>query len=211
MKRKVKTSYFLPTMYLLILFVFTALIYFTRKSYDSNVEKNINDNITYVSSSIFSRTIPIINIQDTVKNPFIADGVTIGRYFYNSSDDEKQKANSIVFYDDTYMPNTGIDYVFKDIFDVVSIYDGTVIDVFDNELLGKTVQIRHNGEVISVYQSLGTIDVKKGDIVFTGQRIGTSGTNKINKELGNHLHLEIIKNGKTIDPISVINHKLGDI
>ena len=35
------------------------------------------------------------------------------------------------------MQNTGIDYVMDDTFDVVSIYEGTVIDVMDDELLGK--------------------------------------------------------------------------
>lgn len=205
-----RKSYVMPTVYLLILFVFTIGIYFTKKTYD-NYEKVTEDNITYVSSSILNRTIPIVSIPDIVKAPFDAEGVKIARYFYNSNDDLTKKEQEIVYYENVYMPNTGIDYVSDQIFDVVSIYDGTVIEVMEDEMLGKTVKIRHNNELISVYQGLGTVEVNKGDVLFTGQRLGSSGTSKLNKDLGNHLHLEIYKNGITIDPLSCIDKKIGDI
>lgn len=210
MKTRVKRSYFVPTMYLLVLFVITAGVYLTKKNYDSYEEKE-DDNITYVSNSIFSRTIPIVSIPETINMPYSASDVKIIRYYYNSNDSEEKKAKSIVYYEGTYMPNTGVDFVLDNVFDVQAVYDGTVVDVLDNELLGKTVQIRHNGEVISVYQGLGSVDVKKGDVVFTGQKIGTSGTSKMNKDLGNHLHFEIYKSGKTINPELCFNKKLGDI
>lgn len=206
-----KKSYMVPTIYLLVLFVITSGIYFTKKSYDKLEMKEEYDNITFVSNSIFNRSIPIINISDTIQKPFMVDDIKIARYFYNSSDDINKKEKSVVYYENTYMPNTGVDYVYENIFDVVAVYDGTVVDILDDELLGKTVKIRHNGELISVYQGLGSIDVQKGDVVFQGQVIGTSGTNKINKDLGNHLHFEIYKNGETINPLDCIDKKLGDI
>ena len=205
-----RKSYVMPTIYLLILLVLTIGVYFTKKTYD-NYEDKVEDNITYVSSSIFNRTVPIVSIPELIKTPYDTEGVSIARYFYNSSDDETKKEKSIVFYENVYMPNTGVDYVSSQIFDVMSVYDGTVIDVMEDELLGKTVKIRHNNEIISVYQGLGTVNVSKGDVIFTGQRIGSSGTSKLNKDLGNHLHFEIYKNGVTIDPISCIDKKIGDI
>ena len=211
MKTKIKKSYFIPSLYLLALFMITIGVYLTKKQYDNYEEKIVDDNITYVSNSIFSRTVPIVNIPEIINAPYSDESVKIVRYFYNSSDDVTKKEKSVVYYEDTYMPNTGVDYISDNTFDILNIYDGTVVDVLDNELLGKTVQIRHNGELISVYQGLGEVEVKKGDIVFSGQKIGTSGTNKINKDLGNHLHFEIYKNGKTIDPLSCINKKIGDI
>ena len=78
-------------------------------------------------------------------------------------------------------------------------------------MLGKTVKIKHNGEVISVYQGVDNIEVKTGDVVFTGQKIATSGTSKINKDLGNHLHFEMYKDGITINPEKCFNQKIGDI
>lgn len=210
MKYKPK-SYVVPTIYLLILFIITAAVYFTKKNYEELETKNEYGNITFVSSGIFNRSIPIINVVDYIHHPYGDLDIKIARYYYNESDDLEKKTKSIVYYDNTYMPNTGIDYTYADVFDVLAIYEGTIIDIIDDELLGKTVKIRHNNEVISVYQGLGTIDVSKGDMVFEGQKIGTSGTSKINKDLGNHLHLEIYKNGSTIDPLICFDKTLGDI
>ncbi len=210
MKRKRK-SYLIPTLYLLFLFSVTVGIYFTKKAYDKYTNTVDMENITFVTNTILNRTIPIINTVEKINNPYSQENMKIARYYYNASDNEEQKAKSIVFYADTYMPNTGIDYYLEETFDVLSIYDGTVIDVSEDELLGKTVKVRHNGEVISVYQSLGEVDVSRGDVILSGQKIGTSGKNNIDKELGNHLHLEIYKSGETIDPLKCIGKKLGDI
>ena len=209
--KKEKKSLLIPTLYLIAIFSITVGLYFTKKAYDSVKEEEMFDNITFVSNTILGRTVPIINVSETINNPYPDTEMEIARYFYSSSLDDEKKEKSIVYYDGTYMPNTGVDYVKKEIFDVASVYDGTVIEVEDAPLLGKTVKIRHNGEVISVYQGLGDVIVTKGDMVFQGQKIGTSGTSKINESLGNHLHFEIYKNGETIDPLSCIGKKLGDI
>ena len=208
MKKK-EISLVVPTIYLLVLFVITIAVYLTSKYYNYYDEIGL-DNITYVSNSIFNRSVPIVNIPDTINSPVSSD-INIARYFYNYEDDIEKKAKSIVYYEGTYMPNTGIDYVNDVSFDVLAIFDGTVVDVSDDELLGKTVKIRHNGELISVYQGLDNIEVQNGDTIFTGQKIATSGESKINKDLGNHLHFEIYKNGITINPLLCINKKLGDI
>lgn len=208
-----KKSLLIPTLYVLVLFVITAGVYFTKKTFDKKENEELFDNINFVSNTILNRSIPVINSisDEKIGRPFISESVKVAREYYdtNLSDEEKEKA--IVLYGDTFMQNTGIDYVMDDTFDVVSIYEGTVIDVMDDELLGKTVKIRHNSSFISVYQGLANIEVKKGDIVVTNQKIGTSGFSKLNESLGNHLHFEVYQNGKIINPNSVYDKKLGDI
>lgn len=204
-----KNSLVVPTIYLLLIFSITVGIYFTKKVYD-NYQPIEEEEINYVSGSILNRTIPIINVPDLITSPFSNQEVSIKSYFYNQEDDSEKKQQSLVFYNDTYMPNTGIDYTYSEVFDVLSIYDGTVIDVKEDELLGKTVEIRHNNEIISVYQGIDNIEVKKGDIIVLGQKIGTSGTNKLNNR-GNNLHLEIYKSGEVVDPLKCIGKKMGDI
>ncbi len=208
MKKK-ERSLVMPTIYVLVLFIITSLAYFTSKAFVIKEEIGL-DNITYVSNSIFNRSIPIVSIQETIKSP-VSNNITIARYFYDQNSDIDKKEKSIVFYEGVYMPNTGIDYVNNEVFDVLAAYDGTVIDVLDDELLGKTVKIRHNSELISVYQGIDNLEVKKGDVVFTGQKIATSGKSKINQDLGNHLHFEIYKDGITINPENCIDKKIGDI
>ena len=208
MKKK-EFSLVVPTIYLLILFFITIGVYFTSKYYGSSEEINL-DNITYVSSGVFNRSIPIINIPEKFSTP-VGENINIVRYFYEKDSDIKRKIKSIVYYEGTYMPNTGIDYSNSDVFDIMNVYDGTVVDVIDDEMLGKTVKIRHNNELISVYQGVDNIEVKTGDTVFTNQKIATSGKSKINKNLENSLHFEIYKNGITINPEKCLNQKIGDI
>ena len=57
---------------------------------------------------------------------------------------------------------------------------------------------------------MSEISVQKGENVTIGQKIGMSGTNKLNNSLGNNLHLEIYQTGLNIDPSQVIGKKLGD-
>lgn len=208
-KKKKEFSLLIPTICLLVLFVITTIVYFTSRV--DNYYKNIDlDNITYVSNGILNRSIPIINIADTIKMP-VADNIKIVRYFYDSAATQEEKEKAILYYEGTYMPNTGIDYANDVTFDVLAVYDGTVVDIEEDELLGKTVKIRHNNELISVYQGIDNIEVKEGDMVFTGSKIATSGKSKINNELGESMHFEIYKSGNYINPLTVINKKLGDI
>ena len=98
----------------------------------------------------------------------------------------------------------------NDSFDVVSILDGTIIDIKEDELLGKIVEIKHNNELVSSYTGLSIVNVQKGENITKGMKIGVSGTNKVNESLGNHLHFEIYQNGVNIDPLKVLGKKIGD-
>lgn len=208
-----KKSLLMPTIYILVLFSLTIGIYFTKKEFDKQNDSGLFENINFVSNTILNRSIPVINSSNNeiIHKPYISEMVKVGRNFYDASLSDEEKANALVLYGNTYMQNTGIDYTSKEIFDVVSVYEGTVVDIMDDELLGKTVKIRHNAELISVYQGLANVEVKKGDMVITGQKIATSGLCKLNENLGNHLHFEVYKNGKIINPTLVYEKKLGDI
>jgi stage II sporulation protein Q len=65
--------------------------------------------------------------------------------------------------------------------------------------------------MISSYQCLGDISVKENDTVTTGEIIATSGTCNISKNLGNHLHLEISKEGKMINPESIYDKEITEL
>ena len=122
--------------------------------------------------------------------------------------EEKQK-NSIIVHDNTYIQNNGVDYVSEEPFDVISILEGTVITVKEDEPTGKTVEIKHDNGYISIYQSLSEVNVKKGDIVNQGQVLGKSGTNELDKDLGNHLHFELIISSKSVNPLDYLNKEIN--
>ena len=182
-----------PFLYLSLIFTLVLGLYFTSNALTKDVNDSLND-ITYVSSVILNDVVPVINISSTVINPYNDETVSISKYYYNMEDDSERQKESLIYFDDTYMPNTGIDYISQNKFDVISILEGTVVDIKEDEILGKIVEIKHDNEIISSYGSLSEKNIKKGEIVNQGAKIGVSGNNKINQD-GMNSHLEISQNG----------------
>ena len=208
MKRKLKLKPFvIPIAYTVFVAILLVSVFITEKNY----EKPEEENLTYVSDSVFDDTTPVINLEAQIMRPYSNSNVTIGIDYYNKDDNEENKNKSIIYYSNTYMPNSGIDYILEDKFDVLSILDGEVIEVKEEELLGKTITIRHDTDLISVYQGLSEISVEKNEHVSIGQIIGKSGTNELNKNLGNHLHFELMFKGQTVDPENYYDKKISEL
>ncbi len=76
--------------------------------------------------------------------------------------------------------------------DGVCIYAGDELKTY-----GKLVLIRHADGYVTAYADNSELDVREGDNVRRGQVIAKSGVN------GNvpHLHFELRKDGKAIDPV----------
>ncbi|HZY38564.1 MAG TPA: peptidoglycan DD-metalloendopeptidase family protein [Mucilaginibacter sp.] len=68
---------------------------------------------------------------------------------------------------------------------------------------GNCVRIAHNLNLETLYGHLSRINVKVGQDVTSGQKIGEIGST--GHSTGNHLHYEIRKNGKAINPISYLS------
>jgi len=208
MKKKLKLKpYVMPSIYVVAIMVFVIGAMTTLEDVPERVE-----DVTYVSNVILSNDTPVVSTIDVIIiRPYNDGEVKIGKNFYDYSSDEQSQQNSIVYYENTYMQNSGIDYVKVDSFDVISILKGTVISVNNNELLGNTIEIKHDNNLISIYQSLENVTVKEGDTVEQGQVLGKSGTSKINKDLGKHLHFELFKEGQVVNPEDYYNKNIKDI
>ena len=160
--------------------------------------------MVYVSYEILTdNAMPVSKQEETtnsVVRPYTAENVEVGKsyYDYNSESDAQEK--SIIYYEDTYIQNTGVDYTNKEVFDVFAIADGTVTSITKDDIVGTTIKIEHNNELISVYQSVKDVAVKEKDQVTKGQVIATSGTNSISSDLGNHLHFELYNQNILVDP-----------
>ena len=168
MKKKRLRPYVVPIFSAVL---FSALL-ITVLSLTNKVEEN-ND-FTYVSNSIVNDTIPVINeVEDVyIVRPYQNDQITIYKKFY---DGNENRENSIILFNDTYIQNTGIIYTSNEEFGVVSILNGEVIDIKQDELLGNVVTIKHDNDFISIYEGLKTLYVNKGDRVLQNTMIGKSG------------------------------------
>ena len=172
---------------------------------------NFEEDTNYVNDVILDNEVPVVSTKNIITRPYLNSNIAIGRSFYNYQDTEENQANSLIYYQNTYIPNSGVDYVCNEVFDVVAILDGKVTKVTENNLLGNIIEITHENNFISVYQSLGEVSISEGDMVIQGQIIGKSGVSNISTDLGNHLHFEIIHNGKNVNPENYYDKNLEDL
>ncbi|HEY4175572.1 MAG TPA: peptidoglycan DD-metalloendopeptidase family protein [Kofleriaceae bacterium] len=75
---------------------------------------------------------------------------------------------------------------------------GTVVHAGPAGTYGNLVTIRHEDGFETRYAHLSKVDVKAGDHVSPGQEVGEVGTT--GHSTGPHLHFEIRKEGKALDP-----------
>ena len=99
-----------------------------------------------------------------------------------------------------------IDFLAGDNFDVYSVSDGTVSNVYNNYLEGTVVEIAHANGLVSVYKSLSNAIVNVGDKVSAGQKIGEVGDSMAQElKTGAHMHFEMTLNGAKVDPNDYID------
>ena len=146
-----------------------------------------------------------------ILKPYSTLNVEISKKFYDQSSTDEEKEKSLIYYNDTYIQNSGILYKSNEPFEIVNILDGTVVDVKKDEILGNVIQIKHNNDLISTYSGLSEVNVKKNQLLKQGEIIGKSGKLSLGEQLENSLLFEIIKDGKYVNPLNYIDKKLSEI
>ena len=102
--------------------------------------------------------------------------------------------------------HNGVDIAAEAGTQVLAAADGKVYAVYDDDTMGMTVVIDHDGGYMSRYSSLATeVSVKVGDTVTLGQTIGTvANTALLETAIGDHLHFSVSCNGELIDPATFL-------
>lgn len=104
-------------------------------------------------------------------------------------------------------PHKGIDFAAKTGTPVHATAAGTIIAAGpiaeNNGRYGNTVIIDHGGRQ-SLYAHLSGVNVKPGQQVQAGQRIGAAGATGF--ATGPHLHLEVRENGHVVDPAAMFTN-----
>lgn len=206
-KKLVLRPFVLPTLYITL--IISLMIFTAQTLYKDSKPKD--QEVDYVTDSIFKDIVPVINMTDSyVLNPYSGENVVEKVGYYNYQADEASQEMSIIQYENTYLQNTGITYYSDNEFKVVAIMDGTVSRVYENDILGKIVELTHENNVISVYQMLNDVKVNTGDVVQAGEEIATSGKSKISNS-GFNLHFEVYKDGNLRDPKTIIGVNTKDL
>ena len=213
-KRKLK-GYVLPTVYVLVIAVLFISVSFLGSALQKELQYQdlstdaLDDDVTPVIKEEENPT--DVTTESRIVKPFTSTSVGISKSYYDMTDDEATQANSLVYYEQTYLQNSGVLYSSDEVFDVLATYDGTVTNVSTDEILGNVVEITHNPNLKTVYYSLGEVTVKKDDVVNCGDIIGKSGDNLLEGEKDNSLLVEVYYNGNTIDPEDFYNMNIEDL
>ena len=98
--------------------------------------------------------------------------------------------------------HNGIDIAAEAGAEVCAAADGEVYSVYEDEQMGMTVVIRHEGGYTTRYASLAEeVSVKAGDAVTMGQKIGAVGnTALMESAIGDHIHFSVTCDGQSVDP-----------
>ena len=187
----------------------------------------ITDNSEYDGNnpSYNESTVPAPNIGNNPSKP-TADNVSDEPY--SSEESTVSKNETVVFsmpvegkiikdfsdstlqYSSTYSDmrlHTGIDIACKTGTSVSSCSDGKVTAIEENTPMGNVVTIEHKNGIIAKYASVDNLTVKKGDTLKAGDIIGTVSTvpSECNDEA--HLHFEVYKGDKAVDPVEALGFK----
>lgn len=90
---------------------------------------------------------------------------------------------------------------------VFAVASGVVSSVSESYMFGTCIEITHNDGFKTLYASLDKdTDVKEGDKVDKGQKIGTASDTAANEsEEEKHLHFEMFKDNTKVDPSNYLN------
>lgn len=201
--KKVRFKLF-PLMILVLLVpILVTVVFLNINLKESSIEPD------HVTDTIVEDILPVINQTKKIIRPYTDNNIRVLKNYYDYQSDETLQKNSIIVHDNNYIQNSGVDYGKDTEFEVISILEGTVISVKEDDTLNGTVEVKHDNGYVSVYQSLKDIKVKKDQVISQGQTIGTATTNELDKELGNHLHFELIVSGQKVNPEIYLDKELS--
>ena len=196
MKKMKLRKYVLPTIYVLIIlvtFLSVSLInnHLLKNVTNYNYSKSIMKDVT---ENVLSEILP-----DKFERPDLSENVKLLSGFYSKDYDDESQKNSLIVYQNTYMPSSGTFYASQDEFDVVSVYDGKVKSIKKDEMLGDTVEVLHSDNLTTIYYSLKDVTVRENDDIKKGTIIGKATSNNLVTDK-NVLFIEVYLKGKQIDP-----------
>ena len=152
--------------------------------------------------------------SEVVKMPVAnEDDVTIVGYFYDVNGTPEEQQEALVYYNNTYFPNKGMDFAHVDgeSFDAAAALSGTVVKAEKDSLLGYVVEISHENGVVTHYHSLETVEVEEGATVQQGDVLGRAGRNSYNSDAGIHVHFEIRQDGVAVNPNDVFQQPIDSV
>ncbi len=158
--------------------------------------RKLGETVT-VSKSIEQMQWPVANPND----------VHVSLEFFDEKASDKDMEKALVSFQNELYPHTGIDIVANnnEKFNVVAAFRGEVLRAEKDPVAGYIVEIQHENGISTIYSSLEDVQVKAGEQIKQGEVIGTASRNIFEKDQGNHLHFEVLKDKMAVNPYAFID------
>ncbi|WP_413021583.1 peptidoglycan DD-metalloendopeptidase family protein [Peribacillus frigoritolerans] len=212
-RRILKQRWALSAIYIASAAIILAAAFLLQNSFNDSA-KDGKEESAETGKNYGEPSVEVNSNLETIKMPVAdADKSVIKKQFYDVNADEKAQEEALVFYNNRYEQNKGIDIAMEDgkSFDVKASLSGNVTKVQDDALLGNLVEVEHEDGVVTRYQSVKDIKVAVGDKVKQGQSIATAGKSQINEEAGVHVHFEIRKDNIALNPLDFVDKQASAI
>ena len=210
MKKYRLKSWVVISVYLLAVGAIVSSLYLVGKVLKSSLYDDTN--LSYIYHDLIRSTAVVNSSADEkIIKPFTLEEVSVVKGFYEKDAESKTQEQALIYYENTYMPNTGVLYGAKNSFDVISVVDGTVESIVADELIGNIVTIKHTNNLISRYESINEVNVMVGDALKKGDVIGTAGENKIDSTYDYMLLFEVEHNGTFVNPENIFGMNVKEL
>ena len=183
-----KYGYYFLAVAIVLAITLTVILTATKPSTDLNVDKENNNNLTEeVDAYALTFALPLLDCS-------VVQNHATDKLVYNAS---------LGWFATHY----GVDLVSSSSSEVLATADGTVTEIYTNDLEGTVVVIKHIDVYTSKYASLDSnLFVEVGSKVKSGQKIGSASSSAKNEVLtGAHIHYELLRDNESVNPADYLN------
>lgn len=100
--------------------------------------------------------------------------------------------------------HSGTDFAGKTGDAIYATADGTVSETGKDSMKGNYILLKHDYGWSTMYMHLSRIEVRQGDTIEKGERIGQMGST--GRSTGPHLHYEVWQHGSSVNPALYLSH-----
>ena len=126
--------------------------------------------------AVASLHIPVVLPADeTVAAPFAINAKEV-LHFFDKTKSEDVLSQAVTEFEGVYRPNQGLDYAYDGkVFEATAMLGGTVTEVKEDAMFGKSVTVKTGEDLEITYQSLSQVSVKKDQVVNQNDVLGLAG------------------------------------
>ena len=188
----------------------SGYLYYRNADETKKTDKNVSVSATDGKSS---GDVAVIGTQPVHNDP--TTPTTVTKPMQTASPVKGETVMAYAIDQLSYNPTTrdwrthnGVDIAAKEDTSVCAAAAGTVHSVYEDETMGTTVVIHHEGGYVTCYASLAEASVAEGDAVTLGQKIGTVGeTALLENAIGAHVHFSVTCNDTPVDPAEFLKQE----